>query len=52
MGVDLGVRGIEYHGNLTDKGVHEEAAVENCGICSRENNIRFVYMHRADGGVQ
>ena len=52
MGVGLGGRGIEDHGALEDNGVHEEASGNNHGTCSRETNIRILYRHREDGGLQ
>ena len=52
MGVSLGGRGIGDNLDLNNKGLREEAAGKNCGICSRETNIQTLYSHRADGGFQ
>ena len=41
MGVQLGRRRIGDRGSLDDKGVCEEAAGNNCGICSRDTNIKL-----------
>ena len=50
MGVQLGRRRIGDRGSLDDKGVCEEAAGNNCGICSRDTNIKTLYRYRVYGG--
>ena len=50
MGVILGGHGTVDHGDLSYKGVHEEEAGKNHGVCSRETNIGTFYRHRADVG--
>ena len=52
MGMGLGGHVIGDHGYLANKIVHEEAAGNNCIICSRETNIQTVYRIRADGWFQ
>ena len=52
MGFGIGGLGAGGNKDLENKGVCEEAAGDNCGICSRETNIRNLYRRRADGGVQ
>ena len=39
MGVILGGHGTVDHGDLSYKGVHEEEAGKNHGVCSRETDI-------------
>ena len=52
MGMCLSGRVIGDHGDLADKGVHEELSVSNSRICSRETNIQIFYQRRKDGGFQ
>ena len=35
----LGEHGIGDHGNLVNKGVHEEVTGNNCGVSRRKTNI-------------
>ena len=52
MGMGLGGRGILGCMDLANKGVHDEAAGNNGGICIRETNIQNLYRQRGDGGFQ
>ena len=52
MGVGLSGSGIEYHRDLADKGVCEEAAGKNHGICIKKTNIKTLYSHIEYGGMK
>ena len=52
MGVGLDGHGTGVNMYLTNKGVHEKAAGNNCGVCCREYDLIIMYMHREDGGIQ
>ena len=46
--------GCDVVGNrdFFNKGVREEASGKNSGVCSREANIKTLYMRREDGGLR
>ena len=50
----MGLGGGGTGGNraFVNKGVHEEAAGKNCGVCHREADLRFMYRRREDVGIQ
>ena len=52
MGVGLSEHVVGDHGYVAYKGVCDEVAVNNLGICIRDTNIRTLYRHIADGGFQ
>ena len=52
MGLGIIGSGIGYHEYMVDKGVREEVAGKNRGICSREINIQNLYSCIAGGGFQ
>ena len=52
MGVGLSGCGVGSYRDLTDKGVHEEAAGKNHRVCIRETYIWIFYRHRDDVGFQ
>ena len=52
MGVCLSVRGVRDHRVVVNKGVREDATVNNRVICSRDTNIQTFYRRRAGVGFQ
>ena len=52
MVVGLGGCGIGNYRYLFDKVLHEEAAGNNRGVCTRDTNIQNLYRGREAGGLQ
>ena len=52
MGVVLSRRGVGVYRDLADKGVREEAAGNNRGLCSGDTDIRTFHRRIEDEGFQ
>ena len=48
----LGEHGVGGYRYVAEKGLHEESAGNNCGVCSRYSDIQTFYRSKYDGGFQ